>query len=147
MTKSIRNYVLGILSYIMGIQFLFCNIFMYCFSNILIRYWCIVTLIAIYYGHQKFHIVFISWVWHECSFASCVKLVQNISTALEYVKIARILDNWIIRNQRFLMIFFIICIFLFVYTFVDEIWFAVLSRPFINDNTFWFALIRRTDLR
>ena len=68
-----------------------------------------------YNGPEQFHIVFISWVCHARSFARCVKLVQEILSTFEYVKIDWLLDNWIIRNCRFLMICLIICIFFFVY--------------------------------
>ena len=61
--------------------------------------------------------VLISWGCHAYSFAHCVKLVQEIISTFEYFKIVWILDNWIIFNQRFLMICLIICIFFFVYNF------------------------------
>ena len=47
------------------------------------------------------------------------------------------------------MICFVNCLFLFICvdTFVNNFWFALLRRTFIDNNTIWFALARITDLR
>ena len=92
---------------------------MYCTSNLLIEQWCTVTIIAICYGPEQFRILFISRVCHARSFARCVNPVQNILPTFEYVKIYWFLDNWIIRKYRFLMLCLNICIFFYVYVFVD----------------------------
>ena len=113
LTESIYSYVMGIQSYDMDVRFLFLNYSMYFILNIIIIKWCIIEIIEIYYGPEQFCILFISWVFHAGSFACCVKIVQEIISTLEYVKIAWLLDNWIIRNQRFLVICLIICIFFF----------------------------------
>ena len=127
---------MGIQIYVMGSQFFFCNESMYCISNILILRWCIVAIIPICYGPEYLRIVFIYWGCHTRSFTHCVKLVQGIFSTFEYVKIACLLDNWIIRNRMFLMLFLIICIFFFVYDFVDAFWFTLICINFINDNAF-----------
>ena len=127
---------MGIQSYVMGIHLLFCNDFIYCILNLLIRQWCTVTIISICYGPEQFRIVFISWGCHALSFARCVKFVQNIPSTFKYVEMSWILKNWIICNRRFLVLCLIPWIFFFVYAFVDELWFAFLRR------TFRFSLIK-----
>ena len=120
---------------------------MYCVSNILIRWCCTVTIIAICYGPQQLRIIFISRVFHARSYAHCVNIVQEILTTFEYVKISRLLDKCIIRNKRFIIICLVICIFFFVYAFVGALWCTLLRITFINNNVFLFLLICRTDLQ
>ena len=76
LTESIHSYVVGIQSYVMGICFLFCNDAMYFISNLLIGKRCKVAIIAIYYGPEKFRIVFIPWGFNARLFIHCIKLVH-----------------------------------------------------------------------
>ena len=140
-------------SYVIGIRFLFYNDYMYCISSLLIGKWCTVTIIVICYGYTKFRILFFSLGCHAHSFTRCVNLVKEILSTLEYIKIYWlldkyfILDNWIIRNCRFLMLWLIIFIFSIVYALVDALWFSLIRRNLIDGNDFWFVFVRRTDLR
>ena len=102
---------MGIQSYIMGIWFLIWKYFMRFLLILLIQWFCIIAVIAIFYGPQQLRIVFISWVCHSRLFALRVKLVQDILTTFEYDKIYWLLDKCIIRNQMFLMLCLIICFF------------------------------------
>ena len=71
---------------------------MHYITNIFIGKWCTFAIITICYGPEQLHIVFISWGCHAGLFACCVKVVQDIPSIFKYVKIAWLLDNWIIRN-------------------------------------------------
>ena len=106
---------MGIRNYVTFLRFLSYNESTYCVSNIIIVQWCTVTIIAICYDYLQFCMVFISWSCHACSFVSCIELVQDILSTFKYVKISWLLDNWIIRNCRFLILCLIPCVFFSVY--------------------------------
>ena len=103
------------LSAVTFFRFLFYNDSTYFISKIIIGQWCTVTIIAICYDYLKLCMVFISWSCHARSFVPRIKLVQDILSTFKYVKISRLLDNWIIRNCRFLIICLIPCVLFSVY--------------------------------
>ena len=114
----------------------------YCIYNIIIRQWCTITIISIFYGSEQFYIVFISWGFHARSFTRCVNPVQEIlptfgslTTIVSYVTVGSSCSAPFFAS-------FYLYIFL-----IDIFWFAFLRRNFINDNALWFFLVRRTDLR
>ena len=67
-------------------------------------------------------------------FVRRVKTVQDILFTFEYVKIAQLLDKYIICNWIFLILCLILCVFLIVYIFMDAFWFAFFSTTFIDNN-------------
>ena len=85
-------------SCVMGLRFLFYNDSTYCILNLLIVQWFTVKIIAICYGYLQFCIVFVSWSSHTRSFVPCATLVQDMFSTFEYVKIAHLIDYWIIRK-------------------------------------------------
>ena len=102
-------------SCVMGLRFLFYNDSTYCILNLLIVQWFTVKIIAICYGYLQFCIVFVSWSSHTRSFVPCATLVQDMFSTFEYVKIAHLIDYWIIRKWRFLIICLMLCVFFLVF--------------------------------
>ena len=134
----------------MGLCFLFCHYSAYFISNIFIGQWCTVTIIAICYGSIQFCMVFISWSWHARLFVRLSKLAQEILYTSECVKIAHLIENWIIRNWRFLRICLILCVFflfMFLLTHSDSLSSVELSSEMTNfDSSLYVEQICNTVL-
>ena len=128
---------------VMLLIFRFCHNHIDCLSKFLFWQWYIWTIVIFNHSFQQIRIVFFFLGDHAHSFICHVNSVQKIPTTFEYVKIARyFICNWI-----FLILCLIICVLLFVYTFLKALWFVFLHRTLVDDDAFWFVLVRITDPR
>ena len=91
-------------------------------------------------GSYTFTYSIFLWGCHERLFTRVIKIIQEVFTALEWVKGARLIDDWIICNRRFLILCFINCIFfLFVlillWTLYDSLYSVeILSTITLSDS-------------
>ena len=143
LTESIHSHIIGVNFGFMFFLFHFCHEFTDCLSKILVGQWCIVMIVIVSYSFQQLRILFAFWGGYACSFIRHIKSVQKILTTIEYFKIAR----HFICNWGLLIHCLILFVFLFVYIFLNSLWFVFLHRTFVDDDAFWFILVRRTDLR
>ena len=119
---------------------------------------------------KKFCFILLLWSCHAHSFTHGIKCFKKFLLHSNMLKkLAWRIDDWIIRNWRFFILWFILCIFKFtnINTYMNTFRFALVRKTCTDDNPFglfilhitdmksalvhvdpsWFALVRRTDIQ